>query len=137
MGWFGKKKHVQDNLEKADQLLNKGLSGMMMKGLIPKQHRETMNISIEQARQAQMAAGGSVPITATAIVLSVRDTGKLINFDPVVILELEVTETDGSRYTKTLETLVSKLQVPRAGDHIGLGQHPTNPAELIYVGPMT
>ncbi|MFB7159903.1 MULTISPECIES: hypothetical protein [unclassified Lysinibacillus] len=137
MGWFSKKKHAQDNLEKADQVLNKGLSGMMMKGLIPKQHREAMNQSIEQTRQAQMATGGSVPITATAIVLSVRDTGKLINFEPVVILELEVTETRGSRYTKTLETLVSKLQVPRAGDHIGLGQHPANPAELIYVGPMT
>lgn len=137
MGWFGKKKPSEDALEKADQLFNKGLSGMMMKGLIPKQHRETMNQGIEQARQAQLAADGSIPVAAAATVLAVRDTGKLINFDPVVILELDVTDNDGSRYTKTLETLVSKLQVPRAGDRIGLGQHPANPAELIYIGPMT
>ncbi|MEC0242346.1 hypothetical protein P4H66_21290 [Paenibacillus dokdonensis] len=135
MGWFGKKKNQQDALEQADQMLNKGLSGMMMKGFVPKQHRDAINQGLEQARQAQMAAGGSVSVTATATVLSIRDTGKLINFDPIVILELDITESDGSRYQKTLETLVSKLQIPRVGEHVGLGQHPANPTEFIYMGP--
>jgi len=135
MGWFGKKKNQKDALEQADQMLNKGLSGMMMKGFVPKQHLDTINQGLEQARQAQMAAGGSVPVTATATVLSIRDTGKLINFDPIVILELDVTESDGSRYQKTLETLVSKLQIPRVGERVDLGQHPANPTEFIYMGP--
>lgn len=136
MGWFGKKKNQQDALEHADKVLNKGLTGMMMKGFVPKEHRDAMNQSLEQAKQAQLAGGGSIPVTAKATVLSVRDTGKLINFDPIVILELDVTETDGKQYQKTLETLVSKLQIPRPGDCVGLGHHPANPHELIYMGPV-
>ncbi|MNN99621.1 hypothetical protein D3C81_2193110 [compost metagenome] len=62
------------------------------------------------------------------------DTGKLINFDPIVILTLDVRESSGAVYPKTLETLVSKLQIPRVGDQVGLGHHPANPAELIYMG---
>lgn len=136
MGWFGKKKNPQDALEKADKMMNKGLTGMMMKGFVPKEHRNAINQSLEQAKQAQMAATGALALTATAKVQTVRDTGKLINFDPVVILELDVTENDGSQYTKTLETLVSKLQIPRAGDIIGLAQHPANSSELVYMGPI-
>ncbi|MEC0307462.1 hypothetical protein P4H67_11940 [Paenibacillus lautus] len=136
MGWFGKKKSPQDALEKADKMMNKGLTGMMMKGFVPKEHRNAINQSLEQAKQAQLAATGALAITATAKVRTVRDTGKLINFDPVVILELDVTENDGSQYTKTLETLVSKLQIPRAGDIIGLAQHPANSSEFVYMGPI-
>lgn len=39
-----------------------------------------------------------------------------------------------SQAAQTLETLVSKLQIPRAGDTIGLAQHPANPSELVYMG---
>lgn len=131
-----KKKSPEDALEKADKMMNKGLTGMMMKGFVPKEHRNAINQSLEQAKQAQMAATGALALTATAKVRTVRDTGKLINFDPVVILELDVTENDGSQYTKTLETLVSKLQIPRAGDIIGLAQHPANSSELVYMGPI-
>lgn len=137
MGWFGKKKTPQDRLEKAENMMNKGLTGMMMKGFVPKEHRNAINQSIEQAKQAQLAVTGALALAATAKVLSVRDTGKLINFDPVVILELDVTENDGNQYTKTLETLVSKLQIPRAGDIIGLAQHPANPSERVYMGPIS
>lgn len=134
MGWFGRKNKQEDAIAKADTLMNKGLTGMMMKGMVPKQHRDAINQSLDSARQAQMAASGSLPIAATATVVSVTDTGKLINFDPIVVLVLDVTETDGSQYQRTLETLVSKMQIPRAGDRVGLGQNPANPAELIYMG---
>jgi len=134
MGWFGRKNKQEDAIAKADTLMNKGLTGMLMKGMVPKQHRDAINQSLDSARQAQLAASGSLPMTATATVVSVTDTGKLINFDPIVVLVLDVTETDGSRYRRTLETLVSKMQIPRAGDRVGLGKNPANPAELIYMG---
>lgn len=134
MGWFGRKNKQEDAIAKADTLMNKGLTGMLMKGMVPKQHRDAINQSLDSARQAQLAASGSLPMAATATVVSVTDTGKLINFDPIVVLVLDVTETDGSRYQRTLETLVSKMQIPRAGDRVGLGQNPANPAELIYMG---
>lgn len=69
--------------------------------------------------------------------MRVTDTGKLINFDPIVVLVLEVTETGGRTYQRTMETLVSKPQIPRAGDRVGLGQNPANPSELIYMGLMS
>ncbi|MEN1987773.1 hypothetical protein [Paenibacillus hubeiensis] len=134
MGWFGRKNKQEDAIAKADTLMNKGLTGMLMKGMVPKQYRNAINQSLDSARQAQLAASGSLPIAATATVVSVTDTGKLINFDPIVVLVLDVTETDGSRYRRTLETLVSKMQIPRAGDRVGLGKNPANPAELIYMG---
>lgn len=134
MGWFGRKNKQEDAIAKADTLMNKGLTGMLMKGVVPKQHRDAINQSLDSARQAQLAASGSLPMAATATVVSVTDTGKLINFDPIVVLVLDVTQTDGSRYQRTLETLVSKMQIPRAGDRVGLGQNPANPAELIYMG---
>ncbi|KOS01025.1 hypothetical protein [Paenibacillus polymyxa] len=137
MNLFGKKKKQQDAIEQADQLMNKGLSGLFMKGLVPKEHREYINQSLNSARQAQTAANGGLAMAATAVVISVTDTGKLVNFDPIVVLVLDVTEVNGNRYPKTLETLVSKLQIPRPGDTVGLGSNPVNSSELIYMGLVT
>ncbi|MGG4482352.1 hypothetical protein [Paenibacillus illinoisensis] len=137
MGWFSKKNKQEDAIAKADRVMNKGLTGLMMKGFVPKQHREAINQSLDSAKQAQLAATGSLPLTATATVLTITDTGKLINFDPIVLLVLDVTETSGRQYQRTLETLVSKMQIPRVGDRVGLGQNPANPSELIYMGLLT
>ncbi|WP_139993108.1 hypothetical protein [Paenibacillus paridis] len=134
MGLFGKSKKQKDPLEEADRIANKGFTGLMMKGFVPKQHRDLINQSLSSAKQAQMAASGGVTLAATAIVQSVTDTGKLVNFDPIVVIVLNVTETNGSSYQKTMETLVSKLQIPRPGDTVGLGYNPANPVELIYMG---
>ncbi|MBY0217159.1 hypothetical protein [Paenibacillus illinoisensis] len=137
MGWFSKKNKQEDAIAKADRVMNKGLTGLMMKGFVPKQHREAINQSLDSAKQAKLAATGSLPLTATATVLTITDTGKLINFDPIVVLVLDVTETSGRQYQRTLETLVSKMQIPRVGDRVGLGQNPANPSELIYMGLLT
>ncbi|MCG7382925.1 hypothetical protein [Paenibacillus sp. ACRRY] len=137
MGWFSKKNKQEDAIAKADRMMNKGLTSLMMKGFVPKQHREAINQSLDSAKQAQLAATGSLPLTATATVVTITDTGKLINFDPIVVLVLDVTETSGRQYQRTLETLVSKMQIPRVGDRIGLGQNPANPSELIYMGLLT
>ena len=112
MGWFSKKNKQEDAIAKADRVMNKGVTGLMMKGFVPKQHREAINQSLDSAKQAQLAATGSLPLTATATVLTITDTGKLINFDPIVVLVLDVTETSGRQYQRTLETLVSKMQIP-------------------------
>ena len=39
MGWFGKKNKQEDTIAKADKMMNKGLTGMMMKGFVSKEHR--------------------------------------------------------------------------------------------------
>ncbi|PYE49615.1 hypothetical protein HUB98_10210 [Paenibacillus barcinonensis] len=134
LGWFTRKNKQEDALARAERTINSGLTGLMMKGFVPKEHRDAINQGLDSAKQAQLAASGSLPLMATGTVLSVSDTGKLINFDPIVVLVLEVTEKNGLTYQRTMETLVSKLQIPRSGDRVGLGQHPANPSELIYMG---
>lgn len=134
MGFFKRNKKEQNHIEQADQVVNKGLSGLFMKSIVPKEQRDQINASLEIARQAQSSASGQIPITATAQVISVQDTGKLVNFDPIIVLVLDVTENSGTRYQKTLETLVSKMHIPRSGDRIGLGVHPSSPADFIYMG---
>ncbi|GAA3401105.1 hypothetical protein ACFFNY_14835 [Paenibacillus hodogayensis] len=137
MGWFGKSKDPQAALEKADKMMNKGLTGLFMKGTVSKEHRELINQSLDSAKQAQLAASGAVPHAATGIVVTVTDTGKLINFDPVVTLVLDVTDEGGNTARQSLETLVSKIQIPRQGDRVALGRHPANPSEWLYMGLLT
>lgn len=134
MKFFKKKAESTDRLQQADQALNKGLSSMLIKGLVPKEHRQQMNAGLESAKQMQAASSGRAAITAMATVVSVQDTGKLVNFDPIVVLTLEVIENNGARYSHTMETLVSKMQIPRPGDVIGLGTHPAYPTSFIYMG---
>lgn len=130
---FGKKKKDENPIDHADKVMNKGLSGLLVKGFVPKEHRDRINEGLNSARNAQLGSSG-IPVQATAIVDEVIDTGKLINFDPIVVLKLKVTERNGKSYDITLETLVSKLQIPRIGDTVGLGQHPTKQGEWIYMG---
>ncbi len=81
--------------------------------------------------QVQQLLAAGTP-TVTAVVVSVGDTGKLVNFDPVVDLVVRLTgSADGQ---VTLRTLVSKLQIPRAGDQILLLADPANPGGYLYGG---
>jgi hypothetical protein len=130
---FGKKKKDENPIDHADKVMNKGLSGLMMKGFVPKEHRDRINEGLNSARNAQLSSSG-IPVEATAIVEEVMDTGKLINFDPIVVLKLKVTDRNSKSHDITLETLVSKLQIPRIGDQVGLGLHPTKQGEWIYMG---
>ncbi|GGJ30853.1 hypothetical protein [Paenibacillus hunanensis] len=136
MKFFKKKSEPTDRLQQADAALNKGLSGMLIKGLVPKEQRQQMSDGLEAAKQMQAAASGSVAITAMGTIVSVKDTGKLVNFDPIVLLTMDVVENSGSRYSHTMETLVPKMQIPRPGDVIGLGTHPAHPSSFIYMGPL-
>ncbi|BCL29757.1 hypothetical protein ACFFS2_26655 [Streptomyces aurantiacus] len=79
--------------------------------------------------QQLLAAGAS---TVPAVVVSVGDTGKLVNFDPVVNLVVRPTGATGDQVT--LQTLVSKLQIPRPGDQVLLLADPANPGGYLYAG---
>lgn len=136
MGFFKRNKKQQDALDQAEQTLNKGLSGLFVKSIIPKEQREQMNAGLQSARNAQTAAQGHIPVTAMGTVLTIQDTGKLVNFDPIVVMTLDILENSGARYQKTMETLVPKMHIPRPGDRIGLGTHPSRPSEWIYMGPL-
>ena len=62
--------------------------------------------------QQLLAAGAP---TTQAVVVSIADTGKLVNFDPVVDLVLQ---PSGAADRVALQTIVSKLRIPRVGDQV-------------------
>jgi hypothetical protein len=70
---------------------------------------------------------------ATADVLSIADTGKLINFNPVVILKIMVTPSYGAAFETEAEVMVSKIAVPRVGDKVNIKYNPNDTKQFVVV----
>ncbi|WP_199288059.1 hypothetical protein [Culicoidibacter larvae] len=135
MKLFGKKEQSKtEKIDEASKSLNKGLSGLMMKAFVGKDDLDKINNSIEGAKMAALAEEGAFGEVAYATVTALQDTGKLVNFDPIVILQLNVIQAGREPYAHQMETLVSKLQIPRVGDVISLGSNPADPTQFIYLG---
>ncbi|MDW6057530.1 hypothetical protein SAZ11_04990 [Streptomyces sp. FXJ1.4098] len=69
--------------------------------------------------------------TISAVVVSISDTGKLVNFDPIVDLVLQ---PSGTTDRIALQSIVSKLRIPRTGDEVLLLSDPARPGDYLYAG---
>ena len=137
---FGKKieKDPKKALENADKTLNTGLTGGLTKMFMGKDFVDEMNKGIDAGKQAvdgvqqgQMLA--QYGMEAAAEVLSIEDTGTLINFNPVVILKLKVTPGYGGEFETTGKTMVSKIAIPRVGDKIKIKYFPNDLTQFVVV----
>ncbi len=87
-------------------------------------------IDMQQSGQWLAMSG----IEGSATVVSIEDTGKLINMNPVVRLSLKVTPTMGMPAFDTVgETMVSKIAIPRKGDTIKIKYNPADPKQFVVV----
>jgi len=137
---FGKKKtdDPKEALNDADKALNKGLSGFMAKTFMGKDFMDKANAGLDMAKQytdydgrkAQLMQTG---MGGTAEVLTIADTGALVNYNPVVIMKLKVQPQFGPEFETEVQTAVSKIAIPRAGDKINVKYNPANNSELIIV----
>ncbi len=137
---FGKKKtdDPKEALENADKALNKGVSGFMAKTFMGKDFVNKANEGLDMAKQytdydgkkAQLMATG---MGGTAEVLSIADTGAMVNYNPVVHLKLKVTPQYGPEFETEIQTAVSKIAVPRVGDKLNVKYNPANTSELVLV----
>lgn len=89
-----------------------------------KNHQQTVD---RGTLAAQLAAIGYP--ASNALVLSVTDTGRLIDYDPVVNL---VVDLDGTPID--LQTLVSTSLIPRPGDTVVVMNNPQAPGSYLYGG---
>ncbi|MEU9127007.1 hypothetical protein AB0D08_02630 [Kitasatospora sp. NPDC048540] len=137
MGIFGKGRRSRE--EKAEEIVGqiaegKGFYGRMTKAFVGGQDFAAIQQSIAGHRSAgevqQLLAAGAP--TVPAVVVSIADTGRLVNYDPVV--DLVVRPSGPTQDQLTLRTLVSKLQIPRAGDQVLLLPDPANPGGFLYAG---
>jgi hypothetical protein len=140
---FGKKKDQDMNdpkqaLDKADKTLNSGLTGALTRGFMGKDFVNKMNQSIDMGRgainnveQSQLLA--QTGLDATADVLAIQDTGTLINYNPVVLLTLNVTPAMGAAFQTTAQSMVSKIAIPRVGDKIKIKYNPADPSQILVM----
>lgn len=137
---FGKKKSddPKEAINDADKALNKGLSGFMAKTFMGKDFMDKANAGLDMAKQytdydgkkAQLMATG---LGGTAEVLSIADTGAMVNYNPVVLLKLKVQPQYGPEFETEVQTVVSKIAVPRVGDKLNVKYNAANTSELIIV----
>ena len=139
---FGKKKEdetPQEALDNARKTMNSGLSGGLTKAFMGKGFVDKMNNAMDQGQAAinmqnsaqwLMQAG----LDASAEVISIEDTGRLINFNPVVKLNLKVTPGMGMPAFQTVgETMVSKIAIPRKGETVKIKYSPADPSQFVVV----
>ncbi len=132
---FGRRKSRE---EKAQEMANKvasgkGLYGGLTRAFLGREGFAGVQQSVgalNSALDAQKLRATGVPATP-AIVVSINDTGKMVNFDPVVEL---VVQLAGSGEQVALQTVVSKLQIPHTGDQVLLIANPQQPGGYLYAG---
>lgn len=73
-------------------------------------------------------------VQAQADILSVEDTGVTMNeIYPMVRLQIRVHSTTGAPFEAQVETFVSRVNIPKAGDVIRVVYDPANPKNLMLV----
>ncbi len=142
-GKFVKKqmdKSPEEALDDGRKKLNSGITGGLTKAFMGQEFVDKMNSAMDQGQAAiDMQKSGNMlamsGIPATAEVVSIQDTGKLINMDPVVKLNLKVTPSVGGMpaFETSGETIVSKVAIPRKGDKINIKYNVSNPSEFVVV----
>ncbi|MDT0439743.1 MULTISPECIES: hypothetical protein [Streptomyces] len=139
MGIFGKRRSRE---ERAAELAEKVVSGKGFYGRTTRAFLGNEDFArVQQSMAAynsgvtaqQLLAAGAPTLTVT--VVSLADTGKLVNFDPVVDLVLRPAGAGAEPIA--LQTIVSKLRIPRPGDQVLLVADPARPGAYLYAGDGT
>lgn len=135
MGIFGKRKSRE---EKAAEIVNqvaggKGFYGRATRAFLGAEDFGRLQQSVGAYHSGvdvrRLLAMGAP--TVSAVVVSIDDTGKSVNSDPVVDL---VVQPAGGTDQVTLQTIVSKLRIPRTGDQVLLLSDPARPGGYLYAG---
>ncbi|HJY63674.1 MAG TPA: hypothetical protein VJ455_05910 [Ignavibacteria bacterium] len=121
-------------IDEADKTLNKGFTGFMTKTFLGKDAVNQMNKGLDAAKQySDYNNISQTGMGATAEVLTLEDTGALVNFNPVVRMKLKVQPQFGMPFETTAEAAVSKIAVPRVGDKINIKYNPVNTSEIVVI----
>jgi hypothetical protein len=129
---------AKKGLQKADKLVNKGIMGWITRLFMGKKFTTSINQTLDMGkstigmvdRRNELMTTG---MNAKADVMSISDTGKMVNYDPVVKIKLNVITDTGDRYETETEQIVSKIAVPRVGDQVNIKYNPNNDREFVII----
>ena len=138
---LGKKpeKDPQKALDNARKTMNNGLMGGLTKAFMGMDFVNDMNATMDQGQaaldglqqQQWLAQSG---LDAIAEVVSIQDTGALINMNPVVILTLKVQPAMiATSFETTGKSMVSKIAIPRVGDKVKVKYNPADPTQFVVI----
>jgi hypothetical protein len=127
------KSEVEKNWKKADNTLNKGILGWISRMFFGTQTIYNFNNMLNTAQKYSTGANNlaQTGLPGKATVVSIQDTGMLVNYNPVVRLSLKVQPMYGAGFETTGDTTVSKIAIPRVGDEINIKYNPANQSEFI------
>ncbi len=136
MGMFKDMKKLKDQGDAAMKAQGKrtGMIGMM-RDLPDTLHQATeavddaMALQAEMAKQQQLLATGKA---GTATIKGFTDTGTLVNFNPQVVLDVNI-EVDGqAAYDAKVTTSVPQMHIPlvQPGNKIGVKVDQTDPTAI-------
>jgi hypothetical protein len=142
---FGNKKIMkeigndpQKALDHAEKTINTGFTGFVTKAFMGKDFVNTTNDmlaqgqnAIDMQKSAQNVAQTGTP--ATAEVINVTDTGQMVNYDPVVVLQIKVTPETEPPFETYAQIIAPKIAVPRTGDRINIRYNPANKSQIAIV----
>ncbi|MFG3294002.1 hypothetical protein ACGF3G_35035 [Streptomyces sp. NPDC048179] len=137
MGIFGKRGGNREEraAEIADKVASgKGFYGRATRAFLGQEDFARVQESIgayKSVQEVQQLLAAGTP-TVPAVVVSLADTGQLVNHDPVVDLVLRTSAATADPLT--LRTVVSKLRIPRPGDQVLLIADPARPGGYLYAG---
>ncbi|MFH8469242.1 hypothetical protein [Streptomyces sp. NPDC017991] len=137
MGIFGKRRRSREERAAgiAGQVAEgKGFYGRATRAFLGSEDFAKVQQSIgayNSGVNVQQLLAMGVP-TTPAVVVSIGDTGRLVNFDPVVDLVVQPSGPATGQFA--LRTVVSKLRIPRTGDQVLLIADPARPGGYLYAG---
>jgi len=126
---------AQKVLNNTEKTLNRGIIRWITKLFIPKQRHSQTNNMFNTASKYSNGANNiaETGLSAKATVISVQDTGMLVNYYPVVKFALKVRPMYGAGFDTKGECVVSKIAVPKVGDEINIKYNPSNQSEFTVV----
>ena len=125
-------------LQKAENVVNKGIMGWITRLFMGKKFTSDMNQAINMGKSTlNMVDKRSELMTtgkaAKADVIGISDTGKMLNYDPIVNIKLSVQPETGNPFQVEAEQIVSKIAVPRVGDKVNIKYNPLNSQEFVII----
>lgn len=140
---FGIRKKIQEAMKQAQtdpagaiemhkKSLNSGLTGFVTKKFMGQDFVEKMNGVMDVGQQAMAVHQEQLQLMQTGLdgmadIVSVQDTGASVNSNPVVVIQMTVHPAAGAPYEANIRTMVSRIAVPRAGDHVKIKYAADNP----------
>jgi len=137
---FNKKqeKDPQKALDNARNVVNNGLMGGLTKAFMGQGFVDQMNSAMDQGQAAVDGVNQTNWVAqyghpASAEVLSIADTGAMINMNPVVELKLTVAPAVGATFETTARTMVSRIAIPRKGDKLSIKYNPADTTQIFVM----